>query len=125
MDERSELKATDLIGNYSIIAGEKFGQPESQERLKGSGVRFSERSVVVSDPDKNETYAADFVLDCSVTPCRITMTATKPNSGEVAHGLIERSGDTVRLIYSLPGEEKPTSFTTAGKQLMFVMEKNT
>jgi len=119
-----EVKVIDLIGHYSIIAGEKFGRPDSEERLKGSGVRFTEKSVTVYDPDKNETYGADYELDCSETPCRITMKATKPDSGEVAYGLIERSGDTVRLIYSLPGEAKPTSFSTAGKQLMFVMEKS-
>ena len=40
----------------------------------------------------------------------------------VAKGLIEKDGDTVRLIYALPDGQTPTEFKTGEKQLMFVMK---
>ena len=40
----------------------------------------------------------------------------------VAQGLIEKDGDTVKLIYALPGAQAPTEFKTKSKRLMFVMK---
>ena len=40
----------------------------------------------------------------------------------MAKGLIEKKGDTVKLIYALPGGETPTEFKTKEKQLMFVLK---
>jgi hypothetical protein len=45
------------------------------------------------------------------------------SGGEVARGLIEKKGDSVRLIYSLPTGEIPQEFKTKEKQLMFNMKK--
>ena len=45
-----------------------------------------------------------------------------PGEGEVARGLIEKDGETVRLIYALPGGMAPTSFETKAQQLMFVLK---
>jgi hypothetical protein len=44
-------------------------------------------------------------------------------AGEVARGLIQKEGNTVRLVYALPEGEIPTEFKTKEKQLMFVMKK--
>jgi hypothetical protein len=45
------------------------------------------------------------------------------SAGEIARGLIQKEGDTVRLVYALPTGETPTGFKTKEKQLMFVMKK--
>lgn len=117
-----QLTPADLVGGYTILSGERFGQPEPADRVQGSTVRFTETTVTVTDKDKKETYSATYTLDTGRTPSGITMTATHaPNSGDVAHGLIEKSGDTVKLIYALPGAETPTKFATGPRQLMFVM----
>ena len=53
------------------------------------------------------------------------MTSTlAPVKGEVAHGLIEKDGDTVKLIYAIRGGAAPDDFTTEENQLMFVMKKS-
>ena len=118
------LRPADLVGEYAIVAGEKDGAPEPEGRLRGAVVRFTEDTVTVSDPSKHETYAAAYTLDPGRPHCGITMTATRaPNAGEVARGLVDRQGDTVRLIYALPGGEAPTLFRTADRQLMFVLKE--
>lgn len=113
----------DLIGGYTMVSGEKHGQAIPAERIEGTTVRFTRDSIVVVTPDKQEAYASTFELDTTASPCKITMTSKlAPNEGEVAQGLIDKQGDTVRLIYSLPGTEPPTEFRTRQGQLLFVME---
>jgi hypothetical protein len=48
-----------------------------------------------------------------------------PTKGEKARGLIEKRGNTVKLIYALPGGDMPTSFEkTIDKQMMFVLKRD-
>lgn len=118
------LRPEDLIGGYVIVAGERFGQPEPTDRVYGSMVHFTDTTVVVTDKDKKETYAAKYTLDPGRVPCGITMRATSaPNAGDVAHGIIEKTGDTVRLAYGLPGADTPMGFKTQPRQLMFEMKR--
>ena len=118
----------DLIGAYTIVAGEKYGKPEPTERIEGTTVRFAEDGIIVLDKEKKEVYAQTYKIDTKSTPWKITMkskiTPYKQTEDKetVAHGLIEKSGDTVKLIYALPGGDMPTEFKTKDKQLMFVLK---
>jgi len=113
-----------LVGRYVIVSGERDGVKEPEERIKGTTVTFTKESVVVADKDKKEIYAADYKLNATTNPCDITMTSrVESSAGEIARGLIQKEGDTVRLIYALPTGEIPAAFKTKEKQLMFVMRR--
>ena len=113
-----------LVGRYVIIGGEKEGLPEPGERIKGTTVTFSKETVIVVDKDKKEIYSASYKLDATTNPCKITMTSrVESSAGEIARGLIDRAGNTLRLIYALPTGEIPVAFKTKEKQLMFVMKR--
>jgi uncharacterized protein (TIGR03067 family) len=113
-----------LVGRYVIVGGEKEGVKEPDERIKGTTVTFSKDTVVVADKDKKEIYSASYKLNATTNPCDITMTSRVESSGgEIARGLIEKAGDTVRLVYALPTGEVPAAFKTKEKQLMFVLKK--
>ncbi|MBA4065585.1 MAG: hypothetical protein C0501_18100 [Isosphaera sp.] len=113
----------DLTGGYTLVSGERDGHALPPDRIHHTVVRFTGDAVVVTDKDDHETYAARYTLDTSRTPWRITMTATAaPNSGAVAEGLVEKQGDTIRLVYALPGKPAPTGFETKSGELLFVME---
>jgi len=119
----TKLSPAELAGGYTIVSGEKFGLKEPEDRIKGSTVRFTDDRVVVTDKDKKEVYGASYTLEPGDKACRIVMTSKLADKeGEVAHGLIEKNGDTVRLIYALPGGEEPTEFKTKDKQLMFELK---
>lgn len=121
--DRSKDGAASLVGEYVIVSGEREGQKEPPERIKGTRVRFTDRAVAVYDMSKKHTYAATYQLDTSKKPWGITMTAvTGRHKGEVAHGLIDKQGNRVRLIYALPGGDRPTRFASKPKQLLFVMK---
>jgi uncharacterized protein (TIGR03067 family) len=113
-----------LVGRYVIVAGEKEGVKEPEERIKGTTVTFTKDSVVVADKAKKEIFSASYKLNATTNPCDITMTSrVEKSAGEIARGLIQKEGDTVRLIYALPTGEIPSGFKTKEKQLMFVMKK--
>ncbi len=114
----------DLVGRYFIISGEKYGMEEPEDRVKGTVVTFSKDDVLVADKDKKELYSATYKLDSTKNPATIIMISrVRGSSGEEARGLIEKDGDTVRLVYALPTGEIPRGFKTREKQLMFVMKK--
>jgi uncharacterized protein (TIGR03067 family) len=113
-----------LVGRYIIVGGEKEGVKEPDERIKGTTVTFTKDTVVVADKDKKEIYSASYKLNATTNPCDITMTSRVESSGgQIARGLIQKEGDTVRLVYALPTGEIPASFKTKEKQLMFVLKK--
>ena len=116
----------DLIGGYTIVSGEKYGEKEPTERIEGTTVRFAEDAIIVLDKEKKEVYAQTYKIDTATTPWTIVMkskiTPYKGAEDQVARGLIEKNGDTVRLIYAIPGGEMPTEFKTKPKQIMFVMK---
>lgn len=112
----------DLTGRYTIVSGEKGGTATPQAHIEDTVVELTRDRIVVTDRDKKETYSASYVLDTTETPWRITMVSRSPEPNVEAKGLIEKQGDTLRLIYALPGGEAPTRFKTAPQQQMFVMQ---
>lgn len=120
------LKPADLTGTYHIVGGEREGTQEPPERIKGTRVRFSETTVVVTSADQKEIYAATYTLAPAdkAGASKIRMTSRVPGDRkEQALGLIARDKDgLVRLIYSLPGGGEPTEFRTKTQQLMFVLK---
>ncbi len=132
--EPAALKPADLVGAYEITSGEKFGVPDAPERIKGSTVRFTEDRVVVMDKDSKEVYGATYTLEATEAAAgasasgaiasKIKMTSKLADVEDaVAFGLIDKAGDTVRLVYALPGGEAPRDFKTKDKQLLFVLKK--
>ena len=127
----------DLIGGYTIVAGEKYGEKEAAERIEGITVIIAKDGIVVRDKEKKEVYAQTYKIDTKSTPWKITLKSKitpydqekgkdkdkdKEDSEQVAEGLIEKDGDTVKLIYALPGTPAPKEFKTTSKQLMFVLK---
>lgn len=124
-DDKAE--AAKLVGVYEIVGGEKDGQKIEAGRLKEVTVRIAANAITTFDKDKKEVYVATYELDTSRKPCRITLTATvtpKGGKGTTAEGLIERDGDTVKLIYALPGGKAPTELRAGDKQQMFILRKS-
>ena len=117
----------DLLGGYTIVAGERYGEKEPAERIEGTTVRIADDAIVVLDKDKKEVYVQTYKMDTTSIPWKITLkskvTPYQQKGEETeAKGLISKEGDTVKIIYALPGGEMPTEFKTKAKQLMFVLK---
>jgi uncharacterized protein (TIGR03067 family) len=125
-DERPEgkPKASPLAGEYTITGGEKHGNEIPADRLEDNVVRISDRTFVVFDREKNQTYADSYRLDTTKKPWRIRMTSTRaPAKGVKAEGLVQVDGDRVKLIYALTEGKPPTEFRTQDRQVLFLLKK--
>ena len=138
-DEMDTLK---LEGGYTIVKGERDGAPIPAERIKGAIASFRKDEVRVTDNKKKDLYVAKFKLDVSKKPWTISMTTVakkdletgktdKPRTDRVPEGetvsttgLIKKDGDTIVLIYALPGGKTPTEFKTkeGDKTLLFYLK---
>lgn len=128
-DKRDEKKddkkpeATKLEGTYTITSGERDGKPLPEAEFKGAVVTIKGNKMFGTDKDKKEFFAATFTLDTGAKPWKINMVSISPKEGEKAAGVVEATGDTVKICYNLPGGDAPTEFKTKGKQQCFTLMK--
>jgi uncharacterized protein (TIGR03067 family) len=114
--------AAPLEGGYTIVSGEKDGKPIPEAELKGSVLRITADKIVGTDKDRKEFFAATYTLDTKKEPWVIRMKSTAPKEAE-AVGLVKKDGDTVTLVYALPGAEAPKEFKTKDRQHLFVLKR--
>jgi len=119
--EEEDKAAKSLEGGYTLVSGEKDGKPIPEERIKGGIVRFTGDKITGTDKDKKEFFAANYTLDTAKKPWVIQMKSTSPKEAD-ATGLVKKEGDTITIIYALPGGEAPKEFKTGAKQHMFVLK---
>lgn len=110
-----------LEGGYTLVSGEKDGKAIPEDHIKGSIVKFTGDKIIGTDKDKKEFFSSTFKLDTTKKPWAITMTSKEPKEA-TAKGLIKKEGDTITIIYALPGGETPTEFKTKKDQNMFVLK---
>lgn len=133
----------ELKGGYTIVKGERDGMPIPAERIKGAVIRFTTNETIGTDKDKKELYVAKYKLDTSKTPWKIMMTTverkkadgqpkTDPKRDDAEQnsttGLIKKEGDTIVIIYALPGGKEPTDFKTKKgdkTQMFWLKNQNT
>lgn len=121
-DKKAEDKGpAALEGGYAIVSGEHGGKAIPEAEIKGSVVQITGNKIVGTDKDKKEFFSCTYTLDTSKTPWVINMKNNDPK-GESAPGLIKKDGDTVKIIYALPGGTAPKEFKTKEKQHLFVLK---
>jgi uncharacterized protein (TIGR03067 family) len=113
--------AKSLEGTYTLVSGEEDGKAIPEERIKGGIVRFTADKITGTDKDKKEFFAATYTLDTTKTPWAIMMKSTAPKAGD-APGLVKKDGDTLTIVYALPGGEAPKELKAGPKQHLFVLK---
>ena len=112
-----------IEGSYVATAGERDGKALSEDQIKGVTFRFDEGKMVITDQKGTEIHRCTHTIDTSAKPWKINMKMTESAGGDkTAVGLIQKTGDTVSIIYPLAGGETPTEFKTKEKQEMYVLK---
>jgi uncharacterized protein (TIGR03067 family) len=110
-----------IQGEYTIVSGEENGKALPADHFKGSLVRITKDEIIGVDKNQKQIFVTRYVIDASKTPHVLKMHGTSPEKAD-ANGLIKKDGDTVTLIYALPGGKMPTEFKTGDRQNMFVLK---
>jgi uncharacterized protein (TIGR03067 family) len=125
-EEPARGPAAKLLGTWTIASGEKDGQKEPAERLKGTEVQITKDTIIVTGRDAAHSYKASYKLDLKHRPHAITMKALDgPDKGKPALGIFQLEGDTLKLCYALPGERSPEDFTTrpGSRHMLFILKR--
>jgi uncharacterized protein (TIGR03067 family) len=117
-------KANDkLDGTYVATSGEREGKAVTEDQLRGVTFRFDGDKMTITDRTGKEIHSCTHTLDTSSKPWKIHMKMTDSKTGDkTATGLIEKTGDTIRIVYPLAGGDTPTEFKTKEKQEMYTLK---
>ena len=122
-----DKKGKELLGEYTIVSGEKGGEKIPAAEIKGHIVRITADDIAVVDEHAEDIYVSKYKLDTDHKPYRLAMTMTGgpgAKEGAKAKGIIKKDGDKVWICYGV-GDDQPTEFKTAtGKhELLFELKK--
>ena len=124
--EPSRMPKDALVGNWSCVSAVVDGKP-----LPDETVRLL-RLTLTSDRYKTEKgsdvlFDSTYSLDSTTNPKQINMVGTEGAlRGKEAQGIYSLEGDTLRICYTMPGDQRPTSFESAsGSKAFLVVWKRT
>jgi len=110
-------------GQHAITAVERDGKALGEAEFKGATIRFADDKLVAANKDSSEFLNADYNMDAAKTPCSVVLKVTAgSNKGKELQGLIDRKDNTIRIIFALPGGERPTEFKTKDNQVMYTLK---
>jgi len=112
-----------LEGQHAIVGMERDGKVTDENTFKGATIRFADEKLVGANKDGSEFLTADYTVDSNNKPCAINLKVTSGSSkGKELLGLIERKDNTIRIVFSNPGGERPTEFKTRENQSMYTLQ---
>lgn len=114
-----------LVGNWTVVSGQEDGKALPAEKVKGSRVVITQDSWTVHE-ENNQKRVMAFKIDPSTTPRHIDFTTTEgSDKGKTSQGIYSLEGDTLRIAFAQPGQDRPKDFNTkeGSKAMGFVMKR--
>ncbi len=118
-----KFDAAKLEGKWKITSGIKYGEKLGDKAI-GGVITIEKGKITIKD--ETMTHVMTFKVDGSKSPVEIDMTGVEgPAKDLKSEGLIELKGDELKLVYSFPGEKRPTAFESKkeSKVLFFTLKK--
>lgn len=113
-----------LQGAWELVAMEREGETVPADDLKGSTVTYAGNRVTLKAGDKVRRRGI-VTLDPTRKPRAMnTWDLDGPYEDQTVPGIYELEGDTLKLAFSRPGQERPTKFTSKdGGAILFCVYK--
>jgi uncharacterized protein (TIGR03067 family) len=106
-DDPSDKDQKAIQGTWRITSFSSNGKAVSAEEVKDMKVVFKDNTMTLSTGKKDQK--ATFKLNASKKPKTMD---TKPDNGDdMALGIYELDGDTLKFSFRKPGGERPKDFT--------------
>ena len=124
-DDKPDADIKAVQGEWTIEKVQEGGKWKVDDGAKpGTPVTISDKKIVVRD--ENNSWEVLYKLDPAAKPKAIEITRTVGEfSGKASKGLYKLDGDTLTVVYGLPGADAPTEFTTkeGSRQIMVVLKR--
>jgi uncharacterized protein (TIGR03067 family) len=109
----TEKESKKFEGTWTLSSGEADGKALTEKQLKGGKLVIKGDHYTATIPDK-ENITGTQKLDTKKTPNTIDITDDSgPNKGKTCLGIYEFKGEEFHCVFSAPGKERPSKFSTA------------
>lgn len=120
----AKFDAEKVVGEWTITGGKKAGKDIDDNAKKGT-YSISKDKITLKEDGKT-MFVFAYTVDAKETPAAIDMeiaeSAIDGLKGSKAKGIIELSGDELKLAYDGSGGERPKKFDDE-KAFSFVLKK--
>ena len=102
----------DLAGKYTVVSGKKNGVDIDEKAKKATYTATADTFTIAGGDQK---FVISYKLKPGTKPVEIDMSiaegpADTGTKGATAVGIVEQSGDTMKLAYSLDKDKRPKDF---------------
>lgn len=108
--ETKKVEAPKLEGEYKLVSG-KLNNMAVGEEAKKFEYTFTSEKMTLKNPEYK--FVMGYKLDLKTTPINIDMEileGPEGTKGSKAAGIIEVSGEVVKLAYSMEKDKRPKNF---------------
>jgi uncharacterized protein (TIGR03067 family) len=123
-DKAAKLNPAKLVGKWEFVSGIKNGTKVTEESLKKHVMTITKDTITLKAED---TFVMKYDLDTSQKPAgiKLEMLESPFGAGAKSEGVIEVSGDQLRLCYAPMGEDAPKTFDAkeGSKMHLFVLKR--
>jgi uncharacterized protein (TIGR03067 family) len=120
----AKLDPDKLVGKWNYVSGVKDGAKVDADNLKKQTVTFTKDKITLKGDD---TFVMKYDLDTAKKPVgiKLEMLESPFGPGAKAAGIIELTGDDMRLCYAPMGEDAPKTFDAkeGSKVHLFVLKR--
>jgi uncharacterized protein (TIGR03067 family) len=110
-----------LQGQWVVVSLEHRGHPAEPAEFAGQSSVYEKNRWTWNAGDKVMRRGI-ITLDSTRTPKAInTWDSDGPHEDETVPGIYQLDGDTLKLCFAMPGEKRPTEFTTKSGTGSFVV----
>ncbi|MCI0639658.1 MAG: TIGR03067 domain-containing protein [Gemmataceae bacterium] len=122
--DKKQLDPGKLVGKWKYVSGEKDGAKVDIVNYKDDVVTITKDTITLKG---KETFVMKMELDAKKSPAtvKLTMTESPFGPGAISNGIIELSGDDLKICYAHSDADAPKEFKTkeGGKQHLFVLKR--
>ncbi|QEL18025.1 TIGR03067 domain-containing protein [Limnoglobus roseus] len=125
-EDKKEAKfdAEKMSGDWTVTAGKKAGQAIGDDAKKGA-YTITKDKITLKEGDKT-LFVFSYTLDTKASPVAIDMeiaeSAIDGIKGTKAKGIVELTGDELKLTYDAMGGDRPKKFDD-DKAFVFTLKK--
>jgi uncharacterized protein (TIGR03067 family) len=112
-----------LQGTWQVVATKGFGKDVPAEELRTLSLTFKDDHIFAAYGDKSAEADYKLVLN-QEGPSRIDFSVTKgPDAvkDKTLYGIYLLEGDTLKILYRNPGQQRPTSFMVEDEPGVFTV----
>jgi uncharacterized protein (TIGR03067 family) len=112
-----------IQGHWKAEKAVRGGMEAPADEIEKMTIEFKGNKAMPRHGDRSPE-TAEFKLDSSKSPKTIDITVNKGDKTDKPKGIYEIDGDTLKICFSEPNEDRPTKFESpAGSKVMLIVLK--